>query len=143
MRISGCRVERYFNEGVASHGHMTERDWIALLQERLPLFSIDRVEAAGHFVFEEKPEAVVATGERGLAGVTVSCRGDFSLSLDRSRGGLRARERSDGAERTWQVLGASRGEGGILGEGVRQALLRIQTRTSEARGRRSALWAVR
>ena len=28
---------------------------------------------------------------------------------------------------TWQVLGASRGEGGILGEGVRQALLRDPT----------------
>lgn len=63
----------------------------------------------------------------GLAGVTVSCHGDFSLSLDRSQGGLRARERSDGIERTWQVLGASRGEGGVLGEGVRQALLRDHT----------------
>ena len=30
-------------------------------------------------------------------------------------------------ERVWQVLGASRGEGGILGEGVRQALLRDPT----------------
>jgi hypothetical protein len=63
----------------------------------------------------------------GLAGVTVSCREAFSLSLDRGRGGLRARERLDGVERTWQVLGASRGEGGILGEGVRQALLRDHT----------------
>jgi pimeloyl-ACP methyl ester carboxylesterase len=33
---------------------------IALLQERLPRFAIDRVADAGHFVFEEKPEAVVA-----------------------------------------------------------------------------------
>ena len=33
----------------------------------------------------------------------------------------------DGDEREWQVLGASRGEGGILGEGVRQALLRDPT----------------
>lgn len=33
---------------------------IALLQERLPDFSIDRVEGAGHFVFEEHPQAVVA-----------------------------------------------------------------------------------
>ncbi len=63
----------------------------------------------------------------GLAGVTVSCHGHFSLSLDRGRGGLRAREQLDGADRTWQVLGASRGEGGILGEGVRQALLRDHT----------------
>ena len=30
-------------------------------------------------------------------------------------------------EHTWLVLGASRGEGGILGEGVRQALLRDPT----------------
>ncbi len=63
----------------------------------------------------------------GLAGVTVSCGERFSLSLDRARGGLCARERSDGTERVWQVLGASRGEGGILGEGVRQALLRDPT----------------
>ena len=31
------------------------------------------------------------------------------------------------AEREWKILGASRGEGGILGEGVRQALLRDPT----------------
>lgn len=64
----------------------------------------------------------------GLAGVTISCASGFSLSLDRTPGGLCARERSpSGEERTWQVLGASRGEGGILGEGVRQALLRDPT----------------
>ncbi|MBA3862287.1 MAG: hypothetical protein H0X56_09985, partial [Solirubrobacterales bacterium] len=32
-----------------------------------------------------------------------------------------------GRERTWTVLGASRGEPGILGEGLRQALLRDGT----------------
>jgi glucose-6-phosphate dehydrogenase assembly protein OpcA len=63
----------------------------------------------------------------GLAGVTVSCAGRFSLSLDRSQGGLRAREVRHGGEKEWRVLGASRGEGGILGEGVRQALLRDPT----------------
>jgi glucose-6-phosphate dehydrogenase assembly protein OpcA len=63
----------------------------------------------------------------GLAGVTVSCGKRFSLSLDRAQGGLCARQRSEGKERVWQVLGASRGEGGILGEGVRQALLRDPT----------------
>ena len=64
----------------------------------------------------------------GLAGVTVACPSGFSLSLDRAPGGLRARERQpEGDEREWQVLGASRGEGGILGEGVRQALLRDPT----------------
>jgi glucose-6-phosphate dehydrogenase assembly protein OpcA len=64
----------------------------------------------------------------GLAGVTVEFSQGFSLSLDRARGGLRARQHDvDGTERVWQVLGASRGEGGILGEGVRQALLRDPT----------------
>ncbi|MGI8430159.1 MAG: glucose-6-phosphate dehydrogenase assembly protein OpcA [Solirubrobacteraceae bacterium] len=64
----------------------------------------------------------------GLAGVTISCAGGFALSLDRTPGGLCARERArSGDARTWQVLGASRGEGGILGEGVRQALLRDPT----------------
>jgi glucose-6-phosphate dehydrogenase assembly protein OpcA len=64
----------------------------------------------------------------GLAGVTVGTADGFSLSLDRGRGGLRAREVVPGADqRSWQVLGASRGEAGILGEGVRQALLRDPT----------------
>jgi hypothetical protein len=50
------------------------------------------------------------------------------MSLDRTRGGLCARQRSPGdPERVWRVLGASRGESGILGEGVRQALLRDPT----------------
>jgi glucose-6-phosphate dehydrogenase assembly protein OpcA len=63
----------------------------------------------------------------GLAGVTVSWDG-CSLSLDRGAGGLTAREMlSGGRELSWRVLGASRGEGGILGEGVRQALLRDAT----------------
>ncbi len=64
----------------------------------------------------------------GLAGITVRGKLGFALSLDRATGGLAAWERSlDGSERTWKVLGASRGEGGILGEGVRQALLRDPT----------------
>jgi glucose-6-phosphate dehydrogenase assembly protein OpcA len=64
----------------------------------------------------------------GLAGVTVAWEGGCSISLDRASGGLCARERHpSGEEETWQVLGASRGEGGILGEGVRQALLRDPT----------------
>jgi hypothetical protein len=50
------------------------------------------------------------------------------MALDRAPGGLRAlRRERDGTERTWTVMGASRGEGGILGEGVRQALLRDRT----------------
>ena len=64
----------------------------------------------------------------GLAGVTIETAGGESVSLDRAPGGLTAVRRSrDGSELTWTVLGASRGEGGILGEGVRQALLRDPT----------------
>jgi glucose-6-phosphate dehydrogenase assembly protein OpcA len=64
----------------------------------------------------------------GLAGVTIETASGESISLDRAPGGLTARRRTrDGAEQTWRVLGASRGEGGILGEGVRQALLRDPT----------------
>jgi glucose-6-phosphate dehydrogenase assembly protein OpcA len=77
------------------------------------------------------PEVEVAAVDQetpGLAGVTVSWGGSCSLSLDRGRGGLIARELTGGAEsQSWLVLGASRGEGGILGEGVRQALLRDPT----------------
>lgn len=72
--------------------------------------------------------APTAQDAPGLAGVTVTCADGFSLALDRARGGLCAHRHSlDGRETTWRVLGASRGEGGILGEGVRQALLRDPT----------------
>ena len=64
----------------------------------------------------------------GLAGVTIETASGESVSLDRAPGGLHAVRRArDGAEQSWTVLGASRGEGGILGEGVRQALLRDPT----------------
>jgi glucose-6-phosphate dehydrogenase-like protein OpcA len=64
----------------------------------------------------------------GLAGVTIETASGRSFSLDRGPGGLVARRRErDGREASWRVLGASRGEAGILGEGVRQALLRDPT----------------
>jgi glucose-6-phosphate dehydrogenase assembly protein OpcA len=64
----------------------------------------------------------------GLAGVTVDIASGQTMSLDRAPGGLKASRRErDGTEREWMVMGASRGEGGILGEGVRQALLRDPT----------------
>lgn len=64
----------------------------------------------------------------GLAGVTLETASGLSLSLDRSPGGLSARRGTpDGRESAWIVLGASRGEPGILGEGIRQALLRDPT----------------
>jgi glucose-6-phosphate dehydrogenase assembly protein OpcA len=64
----------------------------------------------------------------GLAGVTVVTADGTALSLQRGQGGLDAVERTaDGDEHHWKILGASRGEGGILGEGIRQALLRDPT----------------
>jgi glucose-6-phosphate dehydrogenase assembly protein OpcA len=65
---------------------------------------------------------------RGLAGLTLETATGRRLSLDRGPGGLRAHYVNDrGDERSWTVLGASRGESGILGEGIRQALLRDPT----------------
>ena len=65
---------------------------------------------------------------RGLAGLTLETATGRRLSLDRGPGGLSAtRASSDGRLSEWTVLGASRGEAGILGEGVRQALLRDPT----------------
>ncbi len=64
----------------------------------------------------------------GLAGVTVQTASGMSLSLDRGSGGLAAKRRlADGRESAFTVMGASRGEAGILGEGIRQALLRDHT----------------
>jgi glucose-6-phosphate dehydrogenase assembly protein OpcA len=73
---------------------------------------------------EPEPEQAV----RGLAGLTLETASGRHLSLERGPGGLRASYRHRrGVERTWTILGASRGEPGILGEGIRQALLRDPT----------------
>ena len=61
----------------------------------------------------------------GLAGLTIETASGMSISLDRGEGGLTAK-RTDRRGNCWEwtVMGASRGESGILGEGIRQALLR-------------------
>ncbi len=65
---------------------------------------------------------------RGLADLRIETASGRRLELGRGRGGLRTRRRGrDGSEREWTILGASRGEAGILGEGIRQALLRDPT----------------
>ena len=72
--------------------------------------------------------SVDAMSSPGLDGITIECASGEAISLDRGSGGLRALQRGrDGREQAWTVLGASRGEAGILGEGVRQALLRDHT----------------
>jgi glucose-6-phosphate dehydrogenase assembly protein OpcA len=68
---------------------------------------------------------------RGLASVELETAGGRWLRLDRGPGGLKAHYKRIGSrpptERRWTILGASRGEPGILGEGIRQALLRDPT----------------
>jgi glucose-6-phosphate dehydrogenase assembly protein OpcA len=64
----------------------------------------------------------------GLAGVAIETASGMKLSLFRGSGGLTAtRKMPKEKEQRWVVLGASRGEAGILGEGIRQALLRDPT----------------
>ena len=64
----------------------------------------------------------------GLESVTLEVKGGRSLTLQRGPGGLHASSREqDGSRREWTVPGASRGETGVLGEGIRQALLRDPT----------------
>jgi glucose-6-phosphate dehydrogenase assembly protein OpcA len=65
---------------------------------------------------------------RGLAGLELRTASGLRLRLDRGPGGLHAyRHGPQGAAREWTILGASRGEQGILGEGIRQSLLRDPT----------------
>ena len=73
---------------------------------------------------EPQPELSVM----GLDGVTIQTAQGTEVSLDRGPGGLHARRTTrKGRESEWTVLGASRGEAGLLGEGIRQAMLRDPT----------------
>jgi glucose-6-phosphate dehydrogenase assembly protein OpcA len=73
---------------------------------------------------ELRLEPVGRMGVPGLAGLEIRSDLGSMLALERGEGGLAARRRErKGEERAWTVLGASRGEGGILGEGIRHALL--------------------
>jgi glucose-6-phosphate dehydrogenase assembly protein OpcA len=64
---------------------------------------------------------------RGLQGLTLETATGRRLSLDRGPGGLHVHSRDAHGEHSWLLPGASRGETGILGEGIRQALLRDPT----------------
>jgi Glucose-6-phosphate dehydrogenase subunit len=73
---------------------------------------------------ETAPELLVP----GLQSVSLETAAGLELRLSRGTGGLRARWRDPGGgEREWTIPGASRGETGVLGEGIRQALLRDPT----------------
>ena len=83
---------------------------------------------ADHNDVQVRLEAAPELQVRGLEGLTLQSAHGHSLRLDRGPGGLHARDRNAaGQERAWTIPGASRGEAGILGEGIRQALLRDRT----------------
>jgi len=50
--------------GGASHVGAVPDEELMLLRETLPRFDLDSVQGAGHFVFEERPESVVAVVEQ-------------------------------------------------------------------------------
>lgn len=61
---------------------------------------------------------------RGLQGVSVTDGSGAVLALDRARGGLRSSLSRPGEEaRRWTVLGASRGEDGLVAAALRRSLL--------------------
>ena len=64
----------------------------------------------------------------GLDGVTIKLASRPAVSFDRAPGGMRTTRRgARGSERVETLFGASRGEAGILGDAMRQALLRDPT----------------
>ncbi|EHN11584.1 opcA protein [Patulibacter medicamentivorans] len=89
-------------------------------------------DAAGHEVHLRLVSSDV--GVAGLAGTTVTSRTGAHFALDRNPGGLRARyappEGAAGSggdaadrERSWTILGASRGETGVLSAALRRTLV--------------------
>jgi glucose-6-phosphate dehydrogenase assembly protein OpcA len=84
--------------------------------------------SAGREDVELRLQAAPELQVPGLEGVTLETASGRTLRLDRGAGGLRARVKdASGQEREWTIPGASRGETGVLGEGIRQALLRDPT----------------
>ncbi len=64
----------------------------------------------------------VDVGVQGLAGTTI-VTADGRFSLDRCDGGLRAHRVAAGRDDRWMVLGASRGEAGVLSAAFRRILV--------------------
>jgi glucose-6-phosphate dehydrogenase assembly protein OpcA len=82
----------------------------------------------------------------GLEGLALETASGLQLRLSRGAGGLRAHrrwpisdDRQDCEEREWTIPGASRGETGVLGEGIRQALLRDPTYVPALKAARAML----
>lgn len=76
--LSGIRCPVRLLLGTAPHEGGIPHDEVVLLQDSLPLFAVDSVPGVGHFVYEERPTAIVGAVER--------------LRLDRVAAGLSAPE---------------------------------------------------
>jgi glucose-6-phosphate dehydrogenase assembly protein OpcA len=88
----------------------------------------ERAQAGGARTVAIKLEQAPEQSVLGLEGLAICTTSGRRLELKRGTGGLRARSLDEeGREREWTILGASRGESGILGEGIRQSLLRDPT----------------
>ena len=98
--------------GVRQHGGPGRRD--ARLGARAPA---GRPAAAGARPDHERAGAGRRDHRHGLGHAA-------SSSIAAPAGSRRGGGPADGSESEWTVMGASRGEAGILGEGIRQALLR-------------------
>ena len=148
--ISGLTIRHHPDSGAAA---LLLVGWLASrLDWRTSRLAVDGRALRGTLDGGEQEVAVrlepdPALTTRGLAGVALQIANGRSLRLDRGPGGLHAHATAPGhpAEpggaghpapgtrrkgvggRDWTVLGASRGESGILGEGIRQALLRDPT----------------
>jgi glucose-6-phosphate dehydrogenase assembly protein OpcA len=123
---------RHHPESVTSAGlflsWMASRlDWQPAAITREDGGLVTRARASGRKV-KLRAEADDTMPVAGLAGVAIETASGMKLSLFRGSGGLTAtRKEKGGKESSWVVLGASRGVSGILGEGIRQALLRDPT----------------
>jgi glucose-6-phosphate dehydrogenase assembly protein OpcA len=132
QRLNGVKVRHHPDSRVAALlliGWLASRLGWSLERSRVTAEGTDGTlcasaeSPAGEVALKLKPAPELQVP--GLAGAELSSSTGLRVRLDREPGGLRARRRDpDGRERTWTLLGASRGEGGILGEGIRQALLR-------------------
>jgi glucose-6-phosphate dehydrogenase assembly protein OpcA len=121
--ISGVAVRHHFASGAAA---LLICGWLGsrLGWPASPLHRDGQGRAEGQLGEVSVTLASVGQDVPGLSGLTLTLQDGSSLSLDRGPGGLHASARdSAGLERTWRLLGASRGEGGILGEGIRQSLV--------------------
>jgi hypothetical protein len=69
-------------------------------------------------------EADAEVRSPGIARIALTTGSGSSVVIERARRGLRVRERPpDGPERCWTAGGPARGEGLVLGDGIRAALL--------------------